>query len=99
VISFNEEEPVNWVDLFAAGPATLISWTSSYSETEFWVTRNWPAPKKETRLRRSRQTTRALVKWFKDRRKTGVAIAIAKTDHADAVESEVTVAAEVTGSN
>src|SRR5262245_1714557 len=32
--SFNEEEnPVNWVDLFAAGPATLVSWTSSYSET------------------------------------------------------------------
>jgi len=34
VISFNEEaSPFNWVDLFAAGPATLISWTSSYSET------------------------------------------------------------------
>jgi creatinine amidohydrolase len=33
-ISFNEEKsPFNWVDLFAAGPATLVSWTSSYSET------------------------------------------------------------------
>ncbi len=33
-ISFNEEEsPFNWVDLFAAGPATLVSWTSSYSES------------------------------------------------------------------
>jgi creatinine amidohydrolase len=33
-ISFNEENsPFNWVDLFAAGPAPLISWTSSYSET------------------------------------------------------------------
>jgi creatinine amidohydrolase len=33
-ISFNEEQsPFNWVDLFAAGPATIISWTSSYSET------------------------------------------------------------------
>jgi creatinine amidohydrolase len=33
-ISFNDEEsPFNWVDLFAAGPATVISWTSSYSET------------------------------------------------------------------
>ena len=33
-ISFNDEEsPFNWVDLFGAGPATLISWTSSYSET------------------------------------------------------------------
>ena len=28
-----EDNPFNWVDLFAAGPATLISWTSSYSET------------------------------------------------------------------
>jgi creatinine amidohydrolase len=34
VISLNEENsPFNWVDLFAAGPATLLSWTSSYSET------------------------------------------------------------------
>jgi creatinine amidohydrolase len=34
VISFNEDRsPFNWVDLFAAGPATVIGWTSSYSET------------------------------------------------------------------
>jgi creatinine amidohydrolase len=33
-ISFNEEDsPFNWVDLFAAGPATVISWTSSYTDT------------------------------------------------------------------
>lgn len=33
-ISFNtENNEFNWVDLFAAGPATLVSWTSSYSET------------------------------------------------------------------
>ncbi len=33
-ISFNEEEsPFSYVDLFAQGPATVISWTSSYSET------------------------------------------------------------------
>lgn len=33
-ISINEEDnPFNWVDLFAAGPGTLISWTSSYSQT------------------------------------------------------------------
>jgi creatinine amidohydrolase len=33
-ISFNNEEnPYNWVDLFAAGPATVVSWTSSYSDT------------------------------------------------------------------
>ena len=33
-ISFNEENNAfNWVDLFAAGPASIVSWTSSYSET------------------------------------------------------------------
>jgi creatinine amidohydrolase len=32
--SFNaEESPFNWVDLFAAGPATLVSWTSSYTQS------------------------------------------------------------------
>lgn len=32
--SFNEEgSPFNWVDLFGAGPATLISWTSTYTES------------------------------------------------------------------
>jgi creatinine amidohydrolase len=29
----DEENDFNWVDLFGAGPAPLISWTSSYSET------------------------------------------------------------------
>src|SRR5256714_1089852 len=34
VISFNEDNsPFSWVDLFAAGPATGISWASSYSDT------------------------------------------------------------------
>lgn len=33
-ISFNEENsPFNWVDLYGAGPATSVSWTSSYSDT------------------------------------------------------------------
>ncbi len=33
-ISFNEENnPFNYVDLFAQGPATVVSWTSSYSES------------------------------------------------------------------
>ncbi|MDA0835465.1 MAG: creatininase family protein [Planctomycetota bacterium] len=33
-IAMNEDDsPFNWVDLFGAGPATIISWTSSYSET------------------------------------------------------------------
>ena len=29
----DENNPFNWVDLLAAGPGTVISWTSSYSET------------------------------------------------------------------
>ena len=29
----DEKNPFNYVDLFGAGPATLVSWTSSYSET------------------------------------------------------------------
>src|SRR5438132_722088 len=34
VISFNEDNsPFSFVDLYGAGPATVISWTSSYSET------------------------------------------------------------------
>ena len=33
-ISFNNDNsPFNWVDLMGAGPATCISWTSSYSDT------------------------------------------------------------------
>lgn len=33
-ISFNEENnPFMWVDLFGAGPSTVISWTSSYSQS------------------------------------------------------------------
>jgi creatinine amidohydrolase len=33
-ISFNDEDNAfNWVDLFGAGPATVVSWTSSYSPT------------------------------------------------------------------
>ena len=34
VISFNtEDNAYNWVDLFGAGAATVVSWTSSYSDT------------------------------------------------------------------
>jgi creatinine amidohydrolase len=33
-VSFNKENnPFNYVDLFGAGPATIISWTSSYTDT------------------------------------------------------------------
>ncbi len=29
----DEDNPFNWVDLFGAGPGSLISWTSSYNDT------------------------------------------------------------------
>ena len=33
-IEFHEtQSPFQWVDLFAAGPGTVVSWTSSYSDT------------------------------------------------------------------
>ena len=33
-ISFNNDNsPFNWVDLMGAGPGTIVSWTSSYSDT------------------------------------------------------------------
>jgi creatinine amidohydrolase len=54
-ISFNREEnPFCWVDLFAAGPGTVISWTSSYSETGVLGNRNWRPRKKGTRSLTSR---------------------------------------------
>ena len=42
-ISFNEEEsPFSWVDCFATGPATVISWTASYTRRASWASPSWP---------------------------------------------------------
>src|SRR3954463_4312102 len=71
VISFNEENsPFNWVDLFAAGPAALISWTSSYSETGVLGDAELATPEKgrEAYEEAVKQLVR-LVTWFKDRPK------------------------------
>jgi len=71
VISFNEEEsPFNWVDLFAAGPATLISWTSSYSKTG--VLGDAKLASAEKGKRAYEEAVKQLVRfihWFKDRPK------------------------------
>jgi len=71
VISFNEEDsPFNWVDLFAAGPATLISWTSSYSETG--VLGDAELASAEKGKRAYEEAVKQLVRfinWFKDRPK------------------------------
>jgi creatinine amidohydrolase len=71
VISFNKEEsPFNWVDLFAAGPATLVSWTSSYSQTGVLGDAELASAEKgqEAYEEAVRQLTR-FIEWFKQRPK------------------------------
>jgi creatinine amidohydrolase len=71
VISFNDEEsPFNWVDLFAAGPASLISWTSSYSETGVLGDAEKATPEKgrEAYDEAVKQLGR-FITWFKERPK------------------------------
>ena len=71
IISFNEEEsPFNWVDLFAMGPATLVSWTSSYSDTGVLGDAELATAEKgkEAYQEAVKQLVR-FVTWFKDRRK------------------------------
>jgi creatinine amidohydrolase len=70
-ISFNEENsPFNWVDLFAAGPATIISWTSSYTETGVLGEAELAtaAKGKQAYNEAVKQLVR-FVTWFKDRPK------------------------------
>ena len=72
-ISFNNEEsPFNWVDLFAAGPATVVSWTSSYSDTGVLGDAELATPGKgrEAYEEAVKQLAR-FVPWFKDRPKDG----------------------------
>jgi creatinine amidohydrolase len=71
VISFNEEKsPFNWVDLFAAGPATIISWTSSYTETGVLGDAELATAEKGRQVYEEavKQLVR-FVTWFKDRPK------------------------------
>src|SRR3954453_19641170 len=69
VISFNEENsPFNWVDLFAAGPATLISWTSSYSSTGVLSEPELATAEKGRQVYEEGESQLArFVTWFKDR--------------------------------
>ena len=71
VISFNEENsPFNWVDLLGAGPATIISWTSSYSETGVLGEAELATAEKGRQVYEEavKQLVR-FVSWFKDRPK------------------------------
>jgi creatinine amidohydrolase len=67
--SFNEEgSPFNWVDLFAAGPATLVSWTSSYTRSGVIGDAELATPEKgrEAYEEAVRQLVR-FVQWFRER--------------------------------
>jgi creatinine amidohydrolase len=68
-VSFNlEESPFNWVDLFAAGPATKISWTSSYSDSGVLGEARLATAEKGRQVYEEavKQLSR-FVTWFKDR--------------------------------
>jgi creatinine amidohydrolase len=71
VISFNEEDsPFMYVDLFGQGPATVVSWTSSYSETGVLGDAELATAEKgrEAYDEAVKQLVR-FVGWFKDRPK------------------------------
>src|SRR5438309_9490907 len=70
-ISFNlEKNPFNYVDLFGAGPATIISWTSSYTETGVLGEPELATPEKGRQV--YEEAVKQLVRfitYFKDRPK------------------------------
>jgi len=71
VISFNKEKsPFNWVDLFGSGPATIVSWTSSYSGTGVLGDAELATPEKGRQAYEEavKQLAR-FVTWFKARPK------------------------------
>jgi creatinine amidohydrolase len=70
-ISFNQEDsPFMWVDLFQAGPATVISWTSSYSESGVLGEAELATAEKGRQAYEEavKQLTR-FITWWKDRPK------------------------------
>jgi creatinine amidohydrolase len=70
-ISFNNDaSPFNWVDLFAAGPATTVSWTSSYSDTGVLGDAELATPEKGRQAyEEAVQQLVNYVTWWKDRPK------------------------------
>lgn len=70
-ISFNEEDsPFHYVDLLEQGPATVVSWTSSYSETGVLGEAELASAEKGKQAydEAVKQLVR-FVSWFKDRPK------------------------------
>ena len=71
VISFNEEgSPFSYIDLLAQGPATVVSWTSSYSEAGVLGDAELATEEKGRQAYEEavRQLAR-FITWFKDRPK------------------------------
>lgn len=68
-ISFNEEqEPYHWVDLFGAGPAAFVPWTSSYCETGVMGAAALATPEKGAMaLAESVKQLVGLIDWFRCR--------------------------------
>lgn len=69
--SFNlENNPFNWVDLLGAGPATLVSWTSSYTSSGVIGDAELAtAEKGKEAYEEAVKQLVAFVTWFKDRPK------------------------------
>ena len=70
-ISFNEEDsPFQYVDLFGQGPATIVGWTSSYSETGVLGEAELASEEKgRVAYEEAVKQLAGLVTWFKDRPK------------------------------
>ena len=70
-ISFNlEDNPFNYGDLFGSGPANIISWTSSYSDTGvLGAAELATAEKGKAAYEEAVKQLVRLVAWFKDRPK------------------------------
>jgi creatinine amidohydrolase len=70
-ISFNNENsPFNFVDLFQQGPATLVSWTSSYSDSGVLGEAKLATVEKGERVyNEAVKQLSKLCAWFKDRPK------------------------------
>ncbi len=70
-ISFNEENnPFNFVDLFQQGPGTVVSWTSSYSESGVLGEAELATEEKgKAAYEEAVKQLARLVTWFKDRPK------------------------------
>jgi len=70
-ISFNlENNPFNWCDLFGSGPATIVNWTSSYTDSGVLGEAELATAEKGKRVydEAVKQLVR-FVTWFKDRPK------------------------------